>query len=290
MKYIYTPDDAQRIANAVAKFLKRHKYSVYSERPLNNDAPYRTTLLAKRERLSILVEAQRRAAFDTSLQELAVYLLTNGISAELFIATDMDAPLTGTFLRRINQIGIGLMLVDDTSNTIIEREPNNPALKVSLEPTLKFGKHKLSVLSCLAKFNQPNSFLTANNSRKDALRDLCELVESLTEEVALAAAKKGYLDRSEDVIRAMKWSDQINVLGAAGAYAGGHPPFVSEALKTDLHSFRNGRNLVDHKVRSKREEALRQQKFPDRMMTGVRLVADLAYIKSKITRKKRLTS
>lgn len=287
MTYIYTPEEALSIADALSKFLKSQGLNVYIDQALSDEAPYITTLIAKKGELNLLFEAQNEVGCDQFLKDLAVWLHSQRHYAELFIATHRDASFSGTFLQQLDQTGIGLILVEGSGKIKIERNPKNPVLIVSAEPSLKFGKYKELVKACLDKFNQPNSFLYPNNVRKDALRDLCELVEGLTEEVALAAARKGYLQRTEDKIREMKWSDQINATAAEDAYIGNHKPFVSEGLKTDLHSFRNGRNIVDHKVRSKREDTQRQQKFPDRMITGIRLVADLVSLKSTISRMKR---
>lgn len=279
MTYIYTPEEACSIADIVLKFLQEQKFDVSIEQIVNEDAPCSTTLLAKKGELNILFEAQNEVSCDQSLKELAFWLENRRYYAELFIATHIDATFSGSFLRQLDQAGIGLIMVE-SGEVKIERQPRNPALKVSPEPNLKFGMYKKAVMTCLAKYNKPLSFLTGDNARKDALRDLCELLEGLTEVVTIAAVRKGYLQRSEEIIINMKWSDQINILAAANAYANNEHPFLSEELKTDLHAFRNGRNLVDHKVRSKREEALRQQKFPDRMITGIRLIAELGLIQA----------
>lgn len=289
MKYIYTPEEAISIADTLVKFLKSKQFTVKADEALNAEAPCITTLIAIKGGLSILFEAQDEVSCDESLKDLALWMQANRYYAELFIATHIGAKFTGTFLKQLDQTGIGLILIDEMSHVKIERHPNNAALRVSAEPSLKFRTYESAINTCLEKFNQPVSFLSGADTRKDALRDVCELVESLTEEIAVAAIKKGFIQRDESQIRNANWSNQINILAARNAYATGVSPFVSDELKTDLHSFRNGRNLVDHKVRSKREEAQRQQKFPDRIITGIRLVADLAFIKSKIARKKKLT-
>jgi hypothetical protein len=49
-----------------------------------------------------------------------------------------------------------------------------------------------------------------------------------------------------------------------------------------MHSFRNARNVIDHKVKSKRENAARERQFAERMIQGSRLAAELITIKRKI--------
>jgi len=288
MRYIYTPEDARPIANTVAKFMQRKGFSISVEKPLNYDAPCSTTLIATKAGLNILLEARYQVSCEQYMKELSLWLHKHLYYAELFISTHRSNSFSGEFLKDLDRTGIGLILVDDDSTLKIERHPSNPALTVNPSPHLKFGSYVSQVKACLDKFNQPLSFLAETDARKDALRDLCELVEGITEDIAIGAVKKGYLQRDEEHIKQGSWSDQINMLAAASAYKTGHTPFVSDELKTDLHAFRNGRNLVDHKVRSKQDDVRRQQKFPDRMIMGIRLVSDLVSLKSQISRKKRL--
>ena len=56
---------------------------------------------------------------------------------------------------------------------------------------------------------------------------------------------------------------------------------IEADLKDDLHSFTRGRNLVDHKVKGKRQEEKRQKQFADRMMQGPRLIAELVLLQRK---------
>ena len=78
------------------------------------------------------------------------------------------------------------------------------------------------------------------------------------------------------------WASQINELARWEVYNPPHGPVISPSLKDDLQSFRGARNLVDHKVRSGREDTSRQRQFAERMMQGPRLVAVLVSIKRRI--------
>ncbi|GAH87112.1 unnamed protein product, partial [marine sediment metagenome] len=246
MKYVYTPEEAISIARTLFDFLTKLKLNVKVDQPLNDQAPCSTTLIAKKGELNILIEAQYQVTCDEDMKDLALWLQNQRFYAELFLATHIDTNFSGTFLKKLDQTGIGLLIIDKDGTVKIEREPKNPALIVCPDPTLKYGKYKSSVSECLKKFNQPNSFLAPENPRKDALRDMCELVEELTEKVILAVVKKGFIKRDENDVPNMRWSDQINILAAQDVYIQNQTAFVSEELKTDLHSFRNGRNLIDH--------------------------------------------
>ena len=94
---------------------------------------------------------------------------------------------------------------------------------------------------------------------------------------------------NEKAVRVLNWNGQINLLASANSYKLNVNPVVSEPLKTDLHSFRDARNKLNHKVRSKRAEIARQQQMPERMMMGPRLVVDIVSISSSIQRRKALT-
>ncbi len=288
MSYRFTPEEVQPIAEGVATFLRSSGCKVEKEKPIDDDAPYRTTLLGKRGLLSILIDVQKKPKFDQIIRQFVHWLERQRNYCELFIGTDEQANLSGAFLRELRQLGVGLILVDDNDQISVHAEPRNPALIIQPEPTLSYGSCRQRVKECLDHFNSPNSCLTPGNARKDALRDMCEIVELLTEEVCLMAIRKGFLDRTEDMITKMDWSKQINLLGAKDAYTSGKTPAISEALKHDLHSFRDARNLLDHKTRNKREEKNRQIQFAERMMMGPRLVANLVSIKSGISRQKKV--
>ena len=78
------------------------------------------------------------------------------------------------------------------------------------------------------------------------------------------------------------WSGQIDTLRSAKACAAGKTPILDDPLKTDLHSFRGIRNLLDHKTRSRIQEIDRQQQLAERMMMGPRLIDRLVKLKRKI--------
>ncbi|MGH7249966.1 MAG: hypothetical protein ACREGC_03245, partial [Minisyncoccia bacterium] len=110
----------------------------------------------------------------------------------------------------------------------------------------------------------------------------CEVVERETEELALRAVRKGWLTMNEAAIKGKDWSSQIDTLASPNACTAGRAPIVSTTFKNDLHSFRGARNLVDHKVRGKRDDANRQKQFAERMMQGPRLVAELISLKRRV--------
>ena len=51
---------------------------------------------------------------------------------------------------------------------------------------------------------------------------------------------------------------------------------------SELHVFRDTRNLVDHKVLNKRGEREREKQFGERMLMGARLIDEMLKVDRKI--------
>ncbi len=274
MKFAITPDEAQRPAAAVIKHFKKKSMKIRIERAAWSDAPYRTTVVAEKEGLRILVEAQGVLSYGRSLQDYAAWLAAQRYYAELWIATMDDAVIEIGVSHKMRNDGVGLLIVDASGSIAEHHRARNPALIITPDPTLKLGSSRAEVSAAVKKFNDVD--------RKDGLRDMCEVVERLTEEVGVAACRKGRLKMPEANFHSKDWASQINELARSEAYNSPYQPLVSSTLKDDLHSFRGARNLVDHKARSAREDKRRQKQFAERMMQGPRLVADLVALKRKI--------
>jgi len=274
MKFEITPDEAQKPAVAVIKHFKKKKMQIKIERAAWDGAPYRTTVLAEKAGLKILVDAQGVLSYSRSLNDFAVWLAANRHYSELWIATMSEALLEVGVLHQMKMDGVGLLIVSDAGITTEHLRARNPALVITPDPTLSLGSSKKEVLKAVQKFN--------DTDRKDGLRDMCEIVERLTEEVGIAACRKGRLKIPENPFTAKDWAGQINELARPEAYNAPHVPVISTTLKDDLHSFRGARNLVDHNVRSQREDKKRQKQFAERMMQGPRLVAELISLRRKI--------
>ena len=71
MEFLFTPDEAQTIAQGVIRHFRAKKFNVQIEAGLHLDAPYRTTVFCSRDDLHVLVEAQHDPVYNDSLRELA---------------------------------------------------------------------------------------------------------------------------------------------------------------------------------------------------------------------------
>lgn len=274
MRFDFTPEEAHKTARAVAAHLKKTGMRVLIEQRFAEDAPYRTTLYGRRGDSVVLVEAQGALQYHREIQSLARWLAANRHYCELYVAVSDQANIQLTVLEDMKEDGVGVLLCSDDGHIRASQRARNPALSVNPDPRLKYGHCKKEVSEAVQKFNEVD--------RKDGLRDMCETVERETENLGVLAVRKGRLNLREKDFRGKDWSGQIETLASHNACTPGTTPVISADLKDDLKSFTRGRNLVDHPVRSKREEAKRQRQFAERMMQGPRLLADLVALQRKL--------
>lgn len=268
------PEETELIVFSVDRYYIQKQYRVRQLQAIADDAPYRTTLVATKSSLRILVEAQKHPRWHATLEKLARWLSARREYCELYVATDEDSELTGSLLKDLRREGVGLLLVNVGGQVHVQERARNPALVVMPAPGLSLGPSRNAVEEALNKFNDID--------RKDGLRDMCEIVEGLTEGVLVKAARRGLVTMDEATVRNQDWSTQINNLASNKACKG--QPIIDNYLKDDLHSFRTGRNLVDHPATGRREDARRQRQYADKMMMGPRLVNELETIKRRLLR------
>lgn len=274
MNFADIPEEALLVAQVVVKHLERQKWNIKVLKSPWEDARYRPSLLAEKSGRYLLVETQGALDYHKTLKEYAGWLAANRHYAELYLATNAEAVTQAGVLAALRRDGVGLWVIDDDKRISESLTARNPALVVTPHPTLSYGDCKHEVLAAVKKFNETN--------RKDGLRDLCEIAERETQDLAIVGVRKNLLAKTEEAIKNMDWSNQINMLASVGAYNPGCGPIIEDEFKTDLHSFRNARNLFDHKVNSKHEDKRRELQFAERMMQGPRLVAELVRLKRKI--------
>lgn len=274
MDFRYTPEEAQSIALRLRPYLRRQRLSVEVEVPIASDAPFATTLLAAASGTVIAIECQHRPAYLAPLRELVGYLAVNRLDAEVSIATASDAELTASTLTALRSDGVGLMVLQSDDSVEVVLEARNPSLMITVNRTLSLGRCKAEIETIERKFNA--------GDRKGQLREMCELVERETGTLARRAAAKGWITKSVAEVDAMDFATRIDVLGSARLYTGGRSPLLGGTLKGDLHSFRGARNLVDHPARNRRADLLRQREFPERVLMGARLVADLLPLQRRV--------
>lgn len=265
--FLATPEEAQSIALAVLAHLQAQGLTVRIETAATGDAPYRTTLLAKKQSTRVLIEAQGTPIYHASLRDLSGWLALRQMNSELYLAVAETSELSGVLLRRLKDDGIGLLLVTAGGEVVKAQEARNPALMVSLDESLALGQFRAEVRGAFEKFN--------NGSRKDALRDMCDLVERDAKALARRAARKRYLIKTESELAVVDLASTINLLASAQQYAQGHVALVDSDLKDDLHSFRTARNLIDHPAPTRRAERDRERQFGERMLMGARLVSEI---------------
>jgi hypothetical protein len=224
---------------------------------------------------TVLYEVQGEIDFHSRLRDLAQWLAANRKYAEMWIAADGTAKTTAAVLATLKKAGVGLLLRDEESEKFESMlNATNPALKVTPDPALRFGDAKNDIVACVDKFN--------GGSRKDALRDLVEFVERDTEKALVLASRKGWITVPISAIEKQDWSTQINTLASVNIMTAGRNALIDPKLKDDMQSFRGARNLLDHPVRSRKEEQRRQCQMTERMMMGTRLMSELIALRRRI--------
>lgn len=279
LEYEFTPDDARPIADSVYQHFRNKGYKVFAEKAINDDAKYVTTLFAKKNSSIILVEAQVTHNLTNNIRRFAEHLKGGHVNVEFYLAVDDSSSMDLSDLRELKRLGVGLFIIKD-SDVELQNKAINPAYFVSIAPNLNYGKYKTEIKEMVEKFNEGN--------RKDALRDLCELGEKLTDTIISKADSKGIVNVSHVALEKLDWSNQIDILASSKNYVSGDALLVDKTMKADLDSFRVGRNLFDHKTKTKAEELRRQNQYLDKMGLGLRVSSELVTIVNRLVKRKKI--
>lgn len=274
MRFEYTPQELQPLAELVANEFQSRGYRIRVERALEEDSPLCTTVLASKGHESVLLEIQTKAVVSSALVKLATWLNHERKFACVYIAMPSDHEIPGGVVRDLKRYGIGLLLVEDDGRVHEVQRAQTYALLVPQTPPVPLGKKKVAVVSMCRRFN--------DGDRKDALRDLFELVEGETDKLAKKAASKEWITKSEEHVASRDWSTKINYLASSSLTAQSKPVLINSKLKDDLHSFRGARNLLDHAASGVRAANKRQLQFQERMIQGPRLLSELLTLQRKV--------
>jgi hypothetical protein len=274
VEFVLTPEEAQSTAQAVIVHFESAKYKVAVEASVRSDIPFRPTISATKAGMSVYVEAQHAPSYTQGVRDLVHRASVERLNCEIYVAVSFETSLSGQLLHDLSREGVGLMLVDGQGVVSIHRQASNPALQVSPDPSLKLGRLKTRVRDAVKRFN--------GGERKGALQEMCEIVEGETGTLVRKLAKKTWISKSEADVDKIDWSGRINLAASPNAYCSGRSPVVDDKMKTDLHSFRGARNLMDHPPKTAAEDRKRQTQFAERMLMGPRLAADLLAIQSKV--------
>ncbi len=267
MQFQFTPYECQGIATIIVRHFRKGRHVVRIEESIDEDAPLRTTLIAQKGELKIFVETMDKPSLPNALAELARWLFLRREYCELYVAAHSDSEMMTGLLTEYRKNGIGLLVVDENERVHIHEKARNPNLVIGEDPNLKLGHYKKSVMEVIEMHNRGDS--------RDAVREICEIVEGLTWRVLTKAAKKGWVTLTIEQIERMDWSNRIDVLVSPNHYVSGRNPILSQPKAVDLHSFRGARNMFDHPVRNNTARLDRERQVVERLFMGRRLVHDL---------------
>lgn len=218
MQFDFTPEEVWGVAETVAAHMAADGYLVSAEETPWDDAPYVTTLQARRRANTaphILVEVQGELDYSDRIREFNYYLRNGVRHAELLIAVSEDTVMHAGTLNKLASEGVGLLVVGAGGEVAIRQAAKNPALIIHPDPILRFGTHSADVRGIFAKFN--------DGHRQDAMRDMCELVERLTTQVGQYAVGRGVWTITREQFAAKDWNGQINALASINVCRAGVP-------------------------------------------------------------------
>lgn len=263
--YLSTPDEVQSTADDIISTLEGDGWKCAVEEAFHVDAPYTTVILAKKSGQPVwLIELQARPSYIKQLSHLSSFLHAHRSHACLYVATTLEGEVSGAMLTTLKKECTGLIIVAD-GKLSVSLPATTPSLVLRLDPSLSLGRHTKRVEEILVEYNSGN--------RIGAVRDLCEFVEGETRKLTLKAHRKGRIPQTPADIDKMQWSNRLDVLAKAGV--------LDKGLKSDLDSFRGGRNLFDHPAKTSAQKRQRQQQLVERMMMGARLTGDLLRVSIK---------
>ena len=274
MDFELTPEEAQSTARAVVDHFSAESHTVKIEAAVDKEVQFRPAVSATKHGMTTYVEAQSVPSYTPGVKELVHWMSVRRVNCEVLIAVPVDASLSGRFLTFLKRDGVGLMLVDEQGGVATHHPARNPALMITPDPTLKLGRLGAAVREAVRQFNEVD--------RKAALQTMCEIVEGETERLLKRLVRKAWIKKAEAQVTAMNWAAQIDVAAAKDVYTQGRNPLVDDKTKSDLHSFRGARNLIDHKTTSKKAERKRQSQFAERMLMGPRLAAELLALQRRV--------
>ena len=274
MTFLTTPEEAQSTATAVSLALAARGMRVAIEKPLSDEAPYRTTLIARDGPLPLLIEAQGRPSYSDEMRELVLWTHASRTYCEVYTAMSDAVEMSMRLSERLRRDGVGILLVTEDGNVVVHRVARNPELMITVDSGLALGPIRAEIREIVDRFN--------DGDRKAALREMTDIVDRETKVLALKAADKGVIGVPSTKVAAMDWSSTINTLASSNSYQPGIAPLVPQQLKDDLQSFRGARNLVDHPALTHVQDVRRQRQYPERMMMGARLTAELLSLRRRL--------
>jgi hypothetical protein len=256
------------LALQVEKHFASEGYTVTQNQALWTDAPLISYSMTKGSEV-VLVELRQRPELPEYLQAFVLESVTRGEPARLFVAIeesgdDEEGPrISVAALRRLRELGVGLMVFATDRGTVIEAAVPF-SLRCTAPPTLRRDR---TITGIVDKFNRGQPV--------DAVRDLVVLVEGEVTGLAMRAARAGQLSRSEAQVMQMDLNGLIDLITTSSYGGRAQRELGDQNLRADLHSIRTGRNLVQHAPRTPQDAARRDRQLKDRIELGFRLVEEL---------------
>jgi hypothetical protein len=259
-----------------AKVLMRHfqkrGYRIYEDQAIDQTYPYKVHLVFKRGYETLAVEMRQKCDIQPPFLRFVQACQANRVPSKVYFAVpelldEEETGITHAQNQELRRAGIGLMVV---GNGTVRMDVGTIACnrRIGLEPGGTLSKHSRRVEEVISDYNLGQCL--------DAVRDLSEEVEDATTMLCAKAARKGKINITEAEVLApeFSWEDKINILSADKYRNTPQRRFLDPPLSRDLKSFKDVRNLSDHRKTAKETRKLESQ-YPDKMLQGIRLLRDL---------------
>lgn len=266
------PSPLGSTAKELRKHFKKRGYSVSESTGIDETNRYKAHLVFKKVYETIAVEIRQKCDIQHPFLNFVQACQANRVAVKIYFAVPEivegeETTISHTQMSALRTAGIGLFVVNDSGvREEIGTVPCNR--RIALEPGGSLGKYATKVNEITRSYNLGDCL--------DAIRDLSEEVEDATTLLCAKAAKKGKINIAEaDVLSTgFNWEDKINVLAASNYRGAQQTRFLDQPTSQDLKSFKDTRNLSDHRKTVKDKRRLEAQ-YPDKVLQGVRLLREL---------------
>ncbi len=264
-------------AKAVAQYFIRQGYAkILCEKSFSEGYDFRPTLQFFNKGELIIVEITHRAQFHDYFEEFIKTCLIARAEVKCFIAMpafigEDETPLTRSYLNKLKQYGVGLLL-DDNGVIDEQRSAVKCNVRINLSERERGQKHRKQIDTILQKFNE-GDFI-------DAIRDITELFECVVTELCGKAAKAGQINLTNADVDELELEGKINVLSTSVYKGRSQKKYFDVTLNADSRSYKGTRNLSHHPRNAAQRKQLETQLI-ERLLMGIRLVKEVSSLRVK---------
>lgn len=273
------PSPLGSAAKALKKHFTKKGYSISDGVSIDQSNRYRVHFVFKKGYETIAVEVRHKCDIQSPFLHFVQSCQANRIAVKIFFAVPEtvegeETTISHAQMSALRSAGIGLLVVTD--HDIREEIGTVPCnRRVALDPGGSLGKHAKKTDEIMKDYNLGKCL--------DAIRDLGEEVEDATTILCAKAARKGKLSITQAEVSSpdFTWENKINVLSTDKYKNVSQTRYLDASTSLDLKSFKDTRNMSDHRKTAKEKRKLEAQ-YPDKILQGVRLLRELVRLTKSV--------